>query len=127
MAQRRRPGRLSELMQEELSDILRRQIKDPRIAEFCTIMRVDLSDDLRHAKVLVSIMGNESQQKSTIIGLKNATGFIRREVGQRIGLRYTPELSFALDKSVDYSFEIDQLIRDFYKDNNISEDQEQKD
>jgi len=111
-------------MQQELSDILRRQIKDPRISEFCTIMRVDVSDDLRHAKIMVSIMGDEKQQKSTMIGLKNANGYIRREIGQRIGLRYTPELTFVLDKSVDYSFEIDQLIKDFYEDNDISEDQE---
>lgn len=124
MAQRRRPGRLSELMQQELSDILRKQVKDPRVAEFCTIMRVDVSDDLRYAKVLVSIMGDESQQKSTMIGLKNATGFIRREIGHRIGLRFTPELSFILDKSVDYSFKIDKLIRDFRENNNISDDQE---
>jgi len=124
MAQRRRPGRLSELMQQELSDILLRQIKDPRISEFCTIMRVDVSDDLRHAKIMVSIMGDEKQQKNTMVGLKNANGFIRREIGQRIGLRYTPELTFMLDKSVDYSFEIDQLIRDFYENNDISEEQE---
>jgi len=117
MAQRRRPDRLSELMQQELSDILRRQVKDPRIGEFCTVMRVDVSEDLRHAKVSVSIMGDESQQKSTLAGLKNATGFIRREIGHRMTLRYTPELVFVLDKSVDYSFEIDQLIRDFHKQN----------
>ncbi|HGJ67313.1 TPA: 30S ribosome-binding factor RbfA [bacterium] len=124
MAQRRRPGRLSELMQQELSDILRKQVKDPRVAEFCTIMRVDVSDDLRYAKVLVSIMGDESQQKSTMIGLKNATGFIRREIGHRIGLRFTPELSFIIDNSVEYSFKIDKLIRDFRENNNISDDQE---
>ena len=122
MAQRRRPGRLSEVMQQELSDILRKQVKDPRIAEFCTIMRVDVSKDLRHAKVSVSIMGDEVQQKNTLIGLKNATGFIRREIGQRIGLRHTPELLFMLDRSVDYSFEIEHLIKEFYKDN-IGEDQ----
>jgi ribosome-binding factor A len=122
MAQRRRPGRLSEVMQQELSDILRKEVKDPRIAEFCTIMRVDVSKDLRHAKVSISIMGDEVQQKNTLIGLKNATGFIRREIGQRIELRHTPELSFVLDKSVEYSFEIEQLIKDFYKDN-IGEDQ----
>jgi ribosome-binding factor A len=117
MVQRRRPDRLSELMQQELSDILRRQVKDPRIGEFCTVMRVDVSEDLRHAKVSISIMGNEVQQKSALAGLKNATGYIRREIGHRIGLRYTPELSFVLDKSVDYSFEIDNLIKEFYEQN----------
>lgn len=117
MFQHKRSERLSELMQEELSDIIRREVKDPRIGEFCTIMHVEVSDDLRHAKVSVSIMGDETQQKKTLIGLKNATGFIRREIGQRIGIRHTPELVFVLDKSVDYSFEIDRLIKDFYKEN----------
>jgi len=122
MAQQRRADRLSELIQQELSDILRRQIKDPRITEFCTIMKVEVSDDLRHAKISVSIMGDESQQKSTLAGLKNATGYIRREIGHRVGLRYAPELVFTIDKSIDYSFEIDKIIRDFNKDN-IGEDQ----
>ena len=117
MLQHKRSDRLNEMMQAELSDIIRRQVKDPRVSEFCTVMKVELSEDLRHAKVYVSIMGDESQQKKTLIGLKNATGFIRREIGQRIGLRHTPELVFILDKSVDYSFEIERLIKDFYKEN----------
>jgi ribosome-binding factor A len=117
MLQHKRSDRLGEMMQQEVSDILRRQVKDPRIGEFCTVMRVDLSEDLRHAKVSVSIMGDESQQKSTLAGLKNATGFIRREVGHRIGLRYTPELVFVLDKSIDYNFEIDKLIKEFHEQN----------
>jgi ribosome-binding factor A len=117
MLQHKRSDRLGDVMQQELSDILRKQVKDPRIGEFCTVMRVDLSEDLRHAKVYISIMGSESQQKSTLAGLKNATGFIRREIGHRIGLRYTPELVFVLDKSVDYIFEIDQLIREFHEQN----------
>ena len=117
MLQHKRSDRLNEMMQAELSDIIRRQVKDPRVSEFCTVMKVELSEDLRHAKVYVSIMGDEAQQKKTLIGLKNATGFIRREIGQRIGLRHTPELVFILDKSVDYSFEIERLIKDFYKEN----------
>jgi ribosome-binding factor A len=117
MLQHKRSDRLSELMQVELSDIIHRHVKDPRVSEFCTVMKVELSEDLRHAKVYVSIMGDESQQKKTLIGLKNATGFIRREIGQRIGLRHTPELVFVLDKSIDYSFEIEQLIKDFNKEN----------
>jgi ribosome-binding factor A len=109
--QYRRADRLGDLIQREISDILQRQIKDPRIG-FCTIMRVKVSDDLRHAKVYASIMGTESQQKSTLAGLKSATGFIRREIGRRIALRHTPEIVFVLDRSVDHSFRIAQLIEE---------------
>lgn len=98
-------------MQKEISDILHRQIKDPRIG-FCTVMRVEVSDDLRHAKIRVSIMGNENQQKSTLAGLKSASGFIRREIGRRIALRNTPEIVFIQDKSIDYSIRIAQLIEE---------------
>ena len=111
MLQYRRADRVGDLIQREISDILRRQIKDPRIG-FCTIMRVNVSDDLRHAKVYASIMGTESQQKSTLAGLKSATGFIRREVGRRIVLRHTPEIVFVLDRSVDHSIRIAQLIEE---------------
>lgn len=109
MSHYKRSDRLGDLIQREISDILHRRIKDPRIG-FCTIMRVDVSDDLRHAKVRVSIMGTESQQKSTLAGLKSARGFIRREIGRRIALRHTPEIVFVLDKSVVESLRIAQLI-----------------
>ena len=111
MLQYKRSDRLGDLIQREVSDILHRQIKDPRVG-FCTIMRVDVSDDLRHAKVRVSIMGTEQQQKRTLAGLKSATGFIRREIGHRIALRHTPEIVFVIDKSVDHSFRIAQLIEE---------------
>ena len=109
MSHYKRSDRLGDLIQREISDILHRRIKDPRIG-FCTIMRVDVSDDLRHAKVRVSIMGTESKQKSTLVGLKSASGFIRREIGRRIALRHTPEIVFVLDKSVVESLRIAQLI-----------------
>ena len=110
----KRSDRLGDLMQRELSDILHRQIKDPRIG-FCTIIRVDVSDDLRYAKVYVSIMGTDSQKKSTLTGLKSASGYIRREVGNRISLRHTPEISFVLDRSVEESLRIARLIEEGQK------------
>ncbi len=111
MLQYKRSDRLGDLMQRELSDILQRQIKDPRIG-FCTIIRVDVSDDLRYARAHVSIMGTESQKKSTLAGLKSARGFVRREIGNRISLRHTPEISFVLDRSVEESLRIAQLIEE---------------
>jgi ribosome-binding factor A len=114
--QYRRADRLGDLIQREISDILHRQIKDPRIG-FCTIMRVDVSDDLRHAKIRVSIMGAEDQQKNTLAGLKSATGFIRKEIGRRIALKHTPEIVFVLDRSVNHSIRIAQLIKEGQIDN----------
>lgn len=107
----RRADRLGDLIQREISDILQRRIKDPRIG-FCTILRVDVSRDLRYAKVFVSIMGTEDQRKDTLAGLKSATGFIRREIGNRIMLRHTPEIVFRIDRSVDHSIRIAQLIKE---------------
>ena len=118
MLQYKRSDRLGDLIQREISDILHRQIKDPRVG-FCTIIRVDMSDDLRHAKVRVSLMGNETEQKNTLAGLKSATGFIRREIGSRIALRHTPEIVFVQDKSVDHSIRIAQLIADGQEENTI--------
>ena len=107
----KRTDRISALMQREISDILQRQIKDPRVG-FCTVTHVEVSADLRHAKVRVSIMGDEAQCQSSMAGLKNATGFIRREIGQRLSLRYTPEIRFIQDKSVDYILTVDKLLKE---------------
>lgn len=111
----KRSDRLGDLIRKEISDILLRQIKDPRVG-FCTIVRVDVSDDLRYAKVHVSIMGSESQQKSTLKGLKSASGFIRREIGRRVKIRHTPEVVFMLDESVKHSVRIAQLIEEQERD-----------
>lgn len=118
MLQYKRSDRLGDLIQKEVCDILHRQIKDPRVG-FCTVLRVDVSEDLRHAKVRVSIMGDEAQQRNTLKGLKSATGFIRREIGRRIMLRHTPEIVFVMDKSVDHSIRIAQLIEEGREENTI--------
>ena len=107
----KRTDRIGALMQREISDILQRQIKDPRVG-FCTVTHVEVSSDLRHAKVHVSIMGDETQHQSSMAGLKNAAGFIRREIGQRLSLRYTPEIRFIRDKSVDYILTVDKLLKE---------------
>jgi len=116
--QYKRSERLGDLIQQELGDIMLRRIKDPRIG-FCTIVKVEVSDDLRHVKVYVSTMGDESQQKKTLAGLKSAAGFIRREIGRRIELRHTPEISFKLDKSVVQSIRIAKLINEGQEDNSL--------
>ena len=104
-----RVEKVHELMKQEISQIILRELKDPRIG-FVTVTSVECTGDLREAKVYVSLMGNEAQVKACWSGLNSSLGFIRREIGKRIRLRVTPELSFALDKSLDYSAHIQELL-----------------
>ena len=105
-----RSDRVGALLQRELSDIIHRALKDPRVS-FCTVGHVEVSSDLKYADVLVSVVGDNKQKQATLAGLKSASGFLRREVGNRIDLRYTPELRFALDKSADHLMKIDRLLK----------------
>lgn len=104
-----RQKRLGQLLKQEISDMLLREIKDPRIA-FASITSVDVAPDLRHAKVLVSVLGSESERKSTMAGLRSATGFIRRELGQRLRLKYIPEIRIVYDDSIEEGSRILSLI-----------------
>ncbi len=104
-----RVEKVQELMKQEVSKMLLRDIKDPRIG-FVTVTQVELTGDLREAKIYVSIMGSEQQIEDSWQGLQSALGFIRREIGKRIRLRFTPSISFALDKSLDYSAHIQELL-----------------
>lgn len=104
-----RVEKVQELMKQEISQIILQELKDPRIG-FVTVTSVACTGDLREAKVYVSIMGSEEQIKGCWSGLQSSLGFIRREIGRRIRLRFTPILSFELDKSLDYSAHIQELL-----------------
>lgn len=109
MAKQLRIEKLQELIKQEMSKMLLTDLKDPRIG-FVTVTDVEMTGDLREAKIYVSIMGGAEQVKSSLEGLQSALGFIRREIGQRIRLRFTPEISFALDTSLDYGDHIQKLL-----------------
>ena len=109
MSNRLRIEKLQELIKQEMSKMLLTDLKDPRIG-FVTVTDVEMTGDLREAKIYVSVMGDEEQVKNSLEGLNSALGFIRREIGQRIRLRFTPEISFALDTSLDYSDHIQKLL-----------------
>ena len=115
----RRTDRVSALIQRELSDIIQRELRDPRVT-FCTISQVEVSTDLKYADVKVSVIGDKKQKRNSIIGLKNAAGFLRREVVQRIGLRHAPELRFELDDSVDQLMRIDRLLKQIHTQEEVS-------
>ncbi len=107
--------RISEEIKREVSNIIQNELKDPRIPEFVSVLSVDTTRDLRYAKVYVSVYGDEEEKEKAMEGLKNAAGFIRREIGQRIKLRYTPELLFELDNSIEYGIYINKLINETIK------------
>ncbi|WP_153123782.1 30S ribosome-binding factor RbfA [Peribacillus tepidiphilus] len=104
-----RANRVGEQMKKELTDIIGRKIKDPRIG-FVTVTDVRVTGDLQQATVYISVLGNEEQKQNTLIGLAKAKGFIRSEIGQRIRLRKTPEISFEFDESIDYGNRIETLL-----------------
>ncbi len=110
MSNLHRQEKLGELIAAELSDLLRMRLKDPRVG-FASITRVEVSGDLRHAKVFVSVMGNPEEQEATMKGLKHAAGFVRHELASRLTLRYMPELVFKLDTSIEQGAHILELIR----------------
>jgi ribosome-binding factor A len=104
-----RQEKLGELIAVELSNLLRTRVKDPRVG-FASITRVEVSGDMRHAKVFVSVMGDSKEQKETMKGLTNATGFLRHELASLLTLRFMPELVFKLDHSIEEGSRILELI-----------------
>jgi ribosome-binding factor A len=103
-----RGGRINEEVKREISVIIRDEIKDPRMTAMVSITAVKVTKDLRYAKVFVSIFGNNEEEKNeTFAALKSASGYIRKEIGQRINLRNTPQILFELDDSISYSMKIE--------------------
>ena len=106
-----RIGRINEEIQRELADQLR-HLKDPRVSSgMVSVTRVDTTGDLRYAKIYVSAL-DKSKEKDILKGLKSASGFLRRELGHALQLRYTPELQFVADDSIQYGAHILEVLRD---------------
>lgn len=120
MLENRRQDRVSALIQRELSEIIQRIVKDPRIT-FCSITHVEVSSDLKYVDVKVSVMGDTEEKEAALEGLISAAGFIRREISRRLALRYSPELRFRLDDSVDHLMKIDGLLKQIETEEETSE------
>lgn len=104
-----RSDRVQGQLRKEISRILQEDLKDPRIG-FVTVTRIELTGDLRHAKVYFSILGDDIKQASSIEGIKSAAGYIRKLIGDRLKLKYVPELSFMLDRSIQYSIDLEKTF-----------------
>ena len=117
--------RINGEVQKELSKIIREEIKDPRIHPMTSVMAVEVAPDLKTCKAFISVLGNEEAKQSTIKGLKNAEGYIRRELARTLNLRNTPEI---LDECIEYGVNMSKLIDDvMMKDAKTSQpDQEEK-
>jgi len=112
MAAPRRAERVSDEIRRRLTELIRRELKDPRVSVLSSITRVQMSVDLRYAKVFVSVMGTPEEQQQTVETLKRAAGFLRHELGVDLRLRHTPELHFVLDHSIAEGDRILRLIRE---------------
>ena len=106
----KRSHRVAQVIQQELAGVLTEGLQDPRVG-FVTITEVRLSDDLRSARVYVSVYGTDDERASSIEGLQDAAGYLKRELGRRIRLRYTPELSFVPDDSLNRAERLDTLLK----------------
>jgi len=104
-----RPERVANSIRREVSNIVQEELKDPRIG-FMTITKVEVTPDLRVAKIYYSVLGDERARKSTEIALENAKGFIKGLIGNRLKLRFMPEIIFKVDKSLEYRENIDKII-----------------
>ena len=109
-----RSEKVEQVIQEELSQILQREVRDPRIG-FVSVTDVEVSVDLRYARVFVSVLGDEEAKAATMDGLRSALGYIRRELGSRLQMRYTPEITFRLDESIERGARVNKLLGDVAK------------
>jgi len=110
----RRSEKVADLIQKEISLMLVKSVKDPRIG-FVTITKVTVSDDCRVAKVYFSVAGTPAERERSVKGLDSAKGFVRKELGRRIRLRYTPEIIFQFDPSVEYAIHMEELIQSLHR------------
>lgn len=105
-----RLGRISEEIKRVVSSIIRNDLKDPRISSMTSITKVDVTRDLRYAKIYFAVLGSNTEKQNTLKGLESGKGFIRKGIGEKINLRYTPEPLFFLDESIEQGIYISKLI-----------------
>ena len=119
----RRTERVNSVIQQEISHLLREQVNDPRLASLISITKVSTSPDLRHAKVFISTLGNKVDKSEILKGFAAASGFLRRQLANRLKLRHMPELSFHLDDSIERGDEVLRLIEQVASSDTENEDE----
>ena len=112
-------------VQRELSNIIRGEIKDPRINPLTSVVAVEVAPDLKTCKAYISVLGDEESQAKTLAGLKSAEGFIRSKLAKTVNLRNTPEIRFVLDQSIEYGVKMSKMIDEVTKDIKSEDDAEE--
>ena len=106
----RRTDRIDALLRQEISQLLSRQVKDPRLAGVISITRVETSTDLRNARVFLSVLGDQAAKQAALAGIQSASAFLRHELRDRLTMRYVPFLEFVLDESIEKSDRLLQMM-----------------
>lgn len=122
-----RVKRLGEEIKKIVSDLIRNDLRDPRISKMTSIIEVDVTRDLRYVNIYVSVLGNEQEKKDTMEGLTKASGYIRKEIGKNIQARYTPEVIFKLDESIEKGIYMYNVITKVNKENPLKTDKDESD
>ncbi len=106
-----RPEKVAHLMRREVADILQSKLRDPRLTTMISVTDVEVTSDLSFARIFVSVLGDDAQRAHAVSRLQHASGFVRHELGDRLGLREVPDLRFVLDDSLDRGARVDDLLR----------------
>ena len=107
-----RNERIAEEIKKVISQIISNDLKDPRIDGLISVTKVDVTKDLRHATIFISFYGDKTKKDSNFEVIKNAKGYIRRELASRIRMKYIPEISFKMDESIEYAIRINKLLEE---------------
>lgn len=105
-----RTDRLNSLLKEVISEVIKRDVRNPHISELITVTRVEITKDLHYAKVFISVIGDDTQKKETLAALQSAAGFIAVQSSRQVVMRYFPELTFKLDDSVEKHMRIEEIL-----------------
>ena len=109
LVEHKRTDRIADLILQELAEVLLRKVQDPRLSDI-TLTSVEVSADLRHAKIYYSLLGDDEKRSKAALGLESAKGFVKRELGKRLQLRRIPDISFYFDASLEHGSHIDRLL-----------------
>jgi ribosome-binding factor A len=109
MPSSKRSEQLGKALKKVINNIIYKKINDPRI-KFVTLTKIQVSSDLKYAKIYITILGDENHKKKCLKGLKNATNFIRGEIGRELEIRYVPEIHFIIDKEMEYQYKILNIV-----------------
>lgn len=112
---KKRVERLNSLLKEVISEVVRKDVRNPHVANLITITRVEISSDIKHAKVFISVIGSDQEKNETLDALQSAAGFIAVHASKKVVLRYFPVLTFKLDTSVDKHLRIDELLHQIHE------------